>query len=710
MLVTTPTQLRELVREYKRRDAFVFDLETTYTPTAWEAERLVTLRSKSPGRRTPDEKAWLEAFDMSATDELRNEVIWFGMATLGRSDAIACGHPHGEMVKPARQEKVKVVELFPEGDPRRYTKGGKESRRHVPRMLPAEFAPAPPQCDLGDVIDALEPLLMSERRKVNQNLRFDARSLCKYYGGRLVAPLWGELQVALHILDENRFTSWDLETFVSKRLGHRYSKLGKLGVTNFAFSAAARYAEQDARFTWLLWTEAERRLRSDPVLWRLFEFEMDVARALRPQEIHGVKIDRAKMTELRRRYETRLTSIRDRLIVDYGAPRDFNPNANAQKGALLYDQLKAHTIVKTEGTGAKSVAASVLKAIVAEGGKAGGAASLLLEHAECAKLLGTYLIGIGAKLTDNDYLHPSFNQHTTRTGRLSCYAPSVHNIARDSDVRGMFVADRGEVLISVDYDQIELRFICTYAEEETMQALFLSEDDIHTATAALITGKDSDEITIEERTVAGKMPNFLIGYGGGAYRLHLATGIPIERAEKIIDAYYKRFRRLAPWKLRELSAARARAVWGERDGRRRLLMPPYVETMLGRRRRLPDLFINPRAAGDDKEEWKRLNGRLRGAERQAINAIIQGSAADTLKLAMIDINDHVHREGFPLSVIMNVHDELVAVCPEDCGEEALKMMVDKMENVTNPLTGEPPLGGWVPLIASGKLGERWQKA
>jgi DNA polymerase-1 len=710
MVITSAEDLRELVKEYMRRDEFVFDLETRFIPPPDQQAEAERLRELSPKERSVDEKAWLVEYDMRATDERLNEVIWFGLATLGRSDSVACGHPNGVMLKPARIEKVSVQEVYPEGHPKRTTKSGMPSWAKVPRSLPAVFGPPPPQVRIDQAIEILEPLMFSERRKVNQNLRFDIRSLVKYYGTLPPGP-YGELQVALHLLDENRFLGWDLENFVDKVLGHTYDKLGKKGVTNFSFAAAARYAEQDARFTWLLWTDARRRLHKNPVMWELFEFEMEVAQALRDQEIHGIKVNTAVMNELRARYEATAQGILDRLITDYGASPTFNPNATLQKAALLYDQLGAKTVTYTPKTANICVDAKALKGVVAEGGPAGEAAGLLLTHAEHAKVIGTYFVGMSSKLHEDDYLYPSFNQHQTVTGRLSCYMPNLHNIPRGSDIRAMFIPEKGEVMIAADYDQIELRFICMYAEDETMRDLFLGDEDIHTATAARIRGVDPTLISKEERTVYGKTPNFLIGYGGGAYRLHQQTGIEIDRAQEIIDRYFKTFRRILPWKMRELSMARSRARWVTReDGRRRLASPPYVETMLGRRRRIPALVnVDPRRAAT-KEEWKKLNAKVNAAERQAINAIVQGSAADTIKLAMVDIRRHLAETGFPLTPVLNVHDEIVAVCPEEYAEEGLKVLVSRMEGVVNYRTGEPPLQGWVPLLASGTIGDRWAKS
>jgi DNA polymerase I-like protein with 3'-5' exonuclease and polymerase domains len=144
------------------------------------------------------------------------------------------------------------------------------------------------------------------------------------------------------------------------------------------------------------------------------------------------------------------------------------------------------------------------------------------------------------------------------------------------------------------------------------------------------------------------------------------------------------------------------------NGERRLVVPPYVETQLGRRRRLPHLLINPRGA-PTKEEWKKLNGMRNHAERQAINAIIQGTAADVIKTAMIDLQSFIDTDGFPLQLVMNIHDEIVAIAPERHGEEGREIMESIMSDVVNPFTHEPFLQGWCDLVTSGVIDYHWKK-
>jgi DNA polymerase-1 len=242
-----------------------------------------------------------------------------------------------------------------------------------------------------------------------------------------------------------------------------------------------------------------------------------------------------------------------------------------------------------------------------------------------------------------------------------------------------------------------------------MRDLFLSDTDIHTATASLVTGKPIDQIDGETRTTHGKVPNFLVTYGGEAFRLHIQTGIPEEEAKKVIAAYFKKFPRVKPWKARMIREAKNRAEYKMINGERRMTTAPYVETMLGRRRRLPDLLVNPDVAGPNRESWRYLNGLKTSAERQAINAIVSGSAAEALKQAMIDVTNYIHETDFPMRLVLNVHDEIVAVTPVEYAEEGLNVLTTHMEAVVNYKTGLKPLEDWVPLVATGKMGDRWSK-
>jgi DNA polymerase I len=691
-----------LVEEYMRFDSFVFDLETMYEPTPEESERAAALSLVPKKNHSPDDKAWLEVFEKRATDTQANKTIWIGLATYGRSDAVATGHPLGSIIVDQRRVKLPACEAFPDTDPRHFTPRGKPSERAVEVVLPAEFGEPPPQLDIEEAMEIMRPLYFSDRRKVNQNIKFDIKSLVRPCGGQFIPPPYGETMIAQSLLDENAFMQMNLGALVERHLGHKYDKLGSRGVHNFSFEKAARYAEQDAKFTWLLWKRYERMLRKNG-LFDLFEFEMDVLDMLMRKEYDGAKIDTSAMAKTRRIQEEHVKGIVDRLICEHGLPPSFNFNSTQQKADLLFSQLGAKVHHTTEG-GAPSTDAEALADVVKQGGKAGEVAKLFLEYADYNKNIGTYFVGMGAKIDADAYLHPDFTQHIADTGRISCREPNVHNIPRDSDMRDMFVAPRGQVVIGADYDQIELRGICFYAQDPALRAVFLSGEDVHASTAALVLGKPVAEVSSEERDNFGKMPNFLIGYGGTAWLLASKTGISEKEADHVLASYFRRFSRIEPWKRELLNEALGRATFSEGQ----LIVPPYVTTMMGRRRRLPDLLLDPKRAPSKElfRLWAQRKGR---AERQAANAIIQGSAAETLKIACLDIDAYVRKNKFPMRLALNIHDEIVAYCDERHAEEGLEIVETLMADVVNPFTGEPPLGDYVPLIASGYIADRWKK-
>ena len=704
MIVTTSDELHQLVEEYSQYDEVVFDLETMYVASPEEQARFDEIHLRPQREWTKDEKAWNDVFKLKATDTRLNQTIWFGLATWGRSDAIATGHPKGSLIKEGGREVKIASEWYDEDDERRYTKKGTLSHRKVTVTTPWEFEEPPPQLDLAEACDILRPLFFDpDRRIINQNLKFDIKSLVRSFDGEFIPGPYADTMIAQHLVDENAFIALQLGKMVERHLGHTYDKLGAKGVENFSWEKAARYAEQDAKFTWLLWKRYERILKREG-LFDLFEFEMDVMGLLMRKEYGGAYVDRKAMDTTRVIYEKQREAVVAELQADHGLPPTFSFGSTNQKGELLYGKLKAPVKKTTAKGGNPSVDAEALQAIVDDGGKAAPVAQLLLDHAEAEKLISTYFIGMGAKLDPSGYLHPDFTQHVADTNRLSCREPNVHNIPRESDMRDMFTAPKGKVIIGVDYDQIELRFICAESRDSTMQEVFLSGEDVHATTAALVLSKPLEDVTAEERQNYGKMPNFLIGYGGTSYLLAAKTGISVQEADKVFDAYFSRFSRINPWKKEVYTEALSRAKFVDGE----LLIPPYVETMMGYRRRLPDLLRNPKAAGT-REEWKRLNKLKSRAERQAVNSVTQGSAAETLKIAMLDIEQYCIDEGFPMRLALNIHDEIVTYCDEKHGEEGLAIVEYHMANVVNPFTGEDPLRGYVPLLASGYIADKWMK-
>lgn len=707
MIVTTAAQLAAVVEQYLQFDEFVLDIETVYDPVDEEerarADRISAIPEK---KRTVDDHKWYEVFKFKATDPRVNRIIWIGLAGPGGSSvAIPVGHPKGRLLshevvvgKPAHQ-------VYPEGDPRRLTKQGKLSGRTIKVKVPATFAPPPPQLWIGDVMAALKRLFFNPAKLcIGWNVKFDIKTMAKYWG-TVEDPMWPTCQVidalcGYHVLDEKR-RSYKLEQIVQLRYGQSYEKLGSKGVENFSFGKAARYAAQDCRYTWLIWRWIKKKMGNREKLWRFYrEYERLFYDAIMEMEYEGIMVDRSAVAKLRVQKEEEIRGIMAKLIVDYGAPDDFNPNANAQVAELIYKRYRAPVKYLTKEKKEPQTTVEALTEIaestrLREGvpvpTRAAPVARLLLDYSEQNKILSTYLIGTIPRLDDRDRLHADYTLHGTETSRLSCREPNIQNIPRESVMRSMYMAPPGYLLVVGDYDQIELRWIAWLAKDPAMMALFVSGEDIHRATAAAVLGIPFDQVTPEQRQTHGKMPNFLLGYGGSAFNLAQKTGTTEEAAQKVLDAYFRRFSRINPWKYQVIRQAKARARF--ESGQMKSL--PYVETMLGRRRRLPDLF-SP-------------NGKHRaGAERQAVNTLTQGGASETALLAMVGVTEYRRKTNFPMKLVINVHDELVCLVPEREADEAKEVLAELMSSVVVPHTGESPIGD-VPLAVKVGISDRWEK-
>ena len=296
---------------------------------------------------------------------------------------------------------------------------------------------------------------------------------------------------------------------------------------------------------------------------------------------------------------------------------------------------------------------------------------LFLDWAEYKKLKSTYVDGLMERV-NNGRLHPNFHLHRTATGRLSSSDPNLQNVPRDTSVRGLFRADDGCHLVVADYDQIELRVMAMFSKDPNMMEIFTTGIDIHAGAAGLLFDKAPAEVSGEERQI-GKAANFLTAYGGGAGKLSATTGITISKAKSIISQYYEQFSVLGKWKSLVVSRAK-------RDG--------HVTTISGRRRRLPDI----NSSKDD------LRSR---AERQAVNAVVQGSASDICKKAMLKVHPAVAEFGG--KVLVQVHDELVVSVPD-------KDQVDYYSEVITEAMGHGITLHDVPLVVSAHSGSTWSEA
>ena len=296
----------------------------------------------------------------------------------------------------------------------------------------------------------------------------------------------------------------------------------------------------------------------------------------------------------------------------------------------------------------------------------------ILEYRTLTKLKGTYLDTLPQLVQpDTGRIHASFHQTVAATGRLSSSDPNLQNVPRGSNVRSLFVAPEGHTLLVADYDQIELRVMAMFSQDKELMNVFNNNIDIHTGAAALLFKKKIEDVTSEERQI-GKGVNFLTAYGGGAGKLARTTGISFDNAQHMIQEYYRQFSGLTEWKQQVVAQ-------GKKYG--------YVSTLAGRYRRLPDL----------RSGYQEARSR---AERQAVNAVVQGSAADLCKQAMIDI--HKTLIGTGAKMLVQVHDELVVAVPDGVLDDIIHPFLTAM--------GDDKVINGVPLKVSYHHALNWAEA
>lgn len=686
--ILTLEHLRALVKIIKRRKAFVIDLETRSTLSGHEylqpfigeqvAREMAKLKRQSDADvarvRAKVEEDYLS---MLALDPLRNDVFWVGIAVDGASWVIPMGHPRGRLVEP---EEIGDGTTVPPPGFRKILKNGEESMAKARYVKPAVYGPTPKQLSRSEVFAELEEVLFDpEILKIGHNLKFDMRSLAKYFGGRMPEGPWWDTMLSMHVLDEN-LLSYDLGNVIKHCFGgaapyEREGKLGKL-VKNVSFDAACRYVHRDVRWTLMLKRRHTKLINRDKSLWETFERDMYVLEVLARMEQIGVPIDVEQINALKKTLEAKIADLR--LQIRRYTWQGFNPDSNPDKQKLLFGPKSEGGLglrsVKSTKSGAASVDKNVLEALVGKH----PVVILLQQWQDVQKLYGTYVEGLRSRLYKGR-IHANFKLHSTVTGRLACAEPNLQNIPRaGSDVddigqqiRRLFIAPPGYVLVVLDYGQVELRVLAMESQDPALIGIFKRGEDVHSGTIAQIRRIRVEDVSKEERQL-GKTLAFAITYGAGPDKVAATAKVKLRVAEQTIDGYYATFKRVSAWKNQAL-----------REGRKY----GYVTTMSGRKRRLPDL---------NSSDW----GPKGRAERQAINAIIQGSAADICKDAMIAV--HEAFEGTPFQLVLQVHDELMAIVPEDRVEEALQIMRKAM--------GDGTIRDGVPIVASGDAATNWAEA
>lgn len=677
-IITTLEEIDELVKVVTNVGEFAFDVETQsileHHPDLIQhlendfQEHVKGLKTKSPDiiQRAHDNLVEQYLKDI-AVDPLRNEVFWIGIATQGHSWAIPMGHKIGSLLEP---EEIGDGSTVPPVGYRKKLKNGKESTAKARYVKPAIYSEPVKQLSRSEVFERLKPLFFSDLTKIGQNVKFDARSISKYYDAIPPGP-YADTMLLQHLVNEN-LSNYSLETIIENNYnGHKaYEKGGKLGksITKVTIDDASLYVHRDVRWTWLLYIRLLKKINAHSDLKKAMLLDSQVLEVLMHMENQGIPVDVNNLTLLEKELNEESNEVYKSILKH--APIGFNPDSNKHKQSFLFDKKSEGGLglkpYKRTGKGAPSVDEESLKSLQHKHEVIGQ----LLKWAELQKLKSTYVNGLIPKLYKSK-LHPSFHLHRTATGRLSSSNPNLQNIPRTSSIRKLFVANNLNTLLVADYDQIELRVMAMFSQDKRLLQIFNNEEDIHTATASAVFKKKPENITSEERQV-GKGVNFLTAYGGGSIKLARVTGISKTEAESILSTYYKTFSELTSWKQHVVQKAR-------KDG--------YVSTLHGRRRRLPDLSST--------------NSELRSrAERQAVNAIVQGTAADICKIAMVDVYKATNKTS--LKLLVQVHDELVAMVNEKEKLDIIKPFINAM--------GDGTVLNKVPIKVSYQFAKSWAEA
>lgn len=552
-------------------------------------------------------------------------------------------------------------------------------RSHEANYIPCahSYPNAPAQLELDSVLDLIQPLLEDPGlSKVGQNIKYDAIILKRY--GLSVAGIAFDTMIASYLLNPS-LRSHSLDSIAADYLNHKtitYADVagkGKnaVGFDQVSIETASTYACEDADITLMAFQVLEPKLREKGFESLFCTVEMPLVSVLMGMEMTGVRVDTGRLLELSKDFEQRLTLLEDRIFSEAGEA--FNINSHQQLGKILFEKLNLPCRKKTKKKTGYSTDVEVLADLSSKHELPG----LVLAYRSLSKLKSTYTDALpGLVHPDTGRIHTSYNQTVTATGRLSSSNPNLQNIpVRTEDgkkIRAAFIPEQGWEMLAADYSQIELRVLAHYSEDHTLVRAFENDEDIHTITAAEIFQLSPEFVTLEMRRQA-KVINFGIIYGMSAYRLSKELGISAGTAKKYINNYFLRYNGVKDYIEQTIETARSK-------GR--------VTTLLNRNRYLPDINSKNRNIRE-------------AAERTAVNTPIQGTAADIIKLAMIQLYDAISAKGLRARMILQVHDELVFEAPP---EEiiTLEALVRKIMEGVIPLR--------VPVTVDINYGKNWAEA
>lgn len=542
----------------------------------------------------------------------------------------------------------------------------------------AFYVPVPDNREEAErIVNIFKPLYEHPQIvKVGQNIKYDIEVLARY-GVEVKGELF-DTMIAHYLIQPELHHGMDYmaEVYLNYRTIHIDELIGPKGkhqrsMRELSPEQVYEYAAEDADITLRLKNILEPKLKEAGVERLFHEIEMPLVPVLAEMEMNGVRIDTQSLAETSETFTQRMRSLETEIYQLAG--EEFNIASPKQVGDILFAKMKIMEKPKKTKTGQFVTNEEVLQSLR---GKSEIVAKIL-DHRGLKKLLGTYVDALPKLINSRTgHIHTSFNQTITATGRLSSSDPNLQNIpVRGEDgkeIRKAFIPEEGQLFFSADYSQIELRVMAHLSGDKNMTDAFAKGYDIHAATASTIYKKDISEVSRDERTKS-KRANFGIIYGITVFGL--AERLDIERAEarQLIDGFFQTFPQVYDYMERSKETVREKG---------------YAETVFSRRRYLPD--INSR------------NATVRGfAERNAINAPIQGSAADIIKVAMIRIYKRFKEEGLRSKMILQVHDELnFSVVPEE-RDRVQEIVISEMQNAY-PLS--------VPLLAECGWGSNWLEA
>ncbi|PTL31317.1 DNA polymerase I [Prevotella sp. oral taxon 313] len=527
------------------------------------------------------------------------------------------------------------------------------------------------------VVQIFKPLYESDKiMKIGQNIKYDYEVLTRY--GVTIQGKMFDTMIAHYLIQPELHHNMDYlaETLLGYQTIHIEELLGPKGkkqknMRNLSPTDIYEYAAEDADITLRLRNVLEPRLKELGVEELFWNIEMPLVRVLADMELNGVCLDTEALQDTSKIFNERMREYEQEIYKEAG--EEFNISSPKQVGDILFGKLQIMDKPKKTKTGQYVTSEEVLQSLENKS----PIVRNILNYRGIKKLLSTYIDALPKLINQRTgHIHTSFNQALTATGRLSSSDPNLQNIPVRTDdgkeIRKCFIPEEGCLFFSADYSQIELRIMAHLSEDENMMEAFREGHDIHRATAAKIWHEDIDKVTDAQRKKA-KQANFGIIYGITTYGLAQRMDISNAEAKDLIQDYFRTFPKVQAYMEHAKEMARAKG---------------YAETLFHRRRYLAD--INSR------------NATVRGfAERNAINAPIQGTEADIIKVAMVRIWERFKKEGIRSKMILQVHDELnFSVYPEE-REQVERIVIEEMQNAY-------PLN--VPLIADAGWGKNWLEA